>query len=113
MNSISVDRIQKREFIEVQVVKIPKSKLNDYVRQIGRVIQVSRDGLVVKLESRKIVKFPLNHVRELRRFSKCNKTETEEIYEPRIQYDEDDHDDEHEPECDYGEEEIENENDNE
>lgn len=106
--------LYKKEFIEVEIIKIPKSKLNDYVRQIGKVVQVMKDGIVVKLESRKLVKFPRGHFREIRRYSKIVRfTEEPQSYEPVVNS-EDVDDEDSEGECDYGDEENENcENENE
>jgi hypothetical protein len=100
--------LYKKEFIEVEIIKMPKSKLNDYVRQIGKVVQVMKDGIVVKLESRKLVKFPQGHFREIRRYSKTVRfTEEPQSYEPVVNS-EDVDDEDSEGECDYGDEENEN-----
>ena len=67
---------KNKEMIEVEIIKLPRSKLNDYVRQIGKIVSISLDGEFywIKLEmNRKIVKFPRKHFREIRRFSKINK----------------------------------------
>lgn len=67
------NRFLKKEYIEVQVTKVQGSIiLNNFVRQCGKVVGVSQDGnfLWIKLESRKIVKFPKRHLIEIRRYSK-------------------------------------------
>lgn len=66
------NRFLNKEYIEVQVSKVPGSVvLNNFVRQCGKVVGISQDGnfLWIKLESRKIVKFPKRHLTEIRRYS--------------------------------------------
>lgn len=80
INTTSVkNRFLRKELVEVEIVKVPRSiSLNNYVRQTGKITGISEDGnmfWVYLEESRKIVKFPKQHLREIYRFNKISKVQ--------------------------------------
>jgi DNA-binding transcriptional regulator WhiA len=77
MNTVEIAQIRdniifrKPELVEVRIVKVPRSNiLNNYVRQTGRILYVSNDCLEasVKLESGKIIRFPIRHLQRVYRY---------------------------------------------
>lgn len=58
-------KFQDNQLIEVQIIKKKNStSLNNYVRQFGKVVQIPSNGSVwIKLESKKVIKFSLEHIR--------------------------------------------------
>lgn len=78
-------KFEDKQLIEVQIIKKRNSRsLNNYVRQFGKVVQIPSHGCVwVKLESKKVVRFPLEHIRIVGVSMKrdMDNTNQEDIYE--------------------------------
>lgn len=94
MNTVEIIQIRdnivfrKPELVEVQIIKVPRSIiLNNYVRQTGTIIYVSNDcsEASVKLESGKIVKFPIKHLRRIQRYIPSKVYESVRHYRPKVE----------------------------
>lgn len=58
-------KFENKQLVQVQIIKKKtRTVLNNYVRQFGKVVQMPSHGCVwIKLESKKVVKFPLEHIK--------------------------------------------------
>jgi len=106
MESYITKKFEERQLVEVQVRKLPCSILNNFVMQYGKIVQFPQNGFVhVKLESRKIVRFPVKHLNIIHRFSRNGKVSEEFLSSFHFPEEEEDQfhdiDDSDDDNCDY------------